>query len=142
MGRSGATTTFRPGPFPSTPIFVPSRLAKRSLAPLPTPLCGAQANPLPREACVPPALSLSSQLVADRQPPNALAGGREDRVAESRGEGRQPRLADAARRHIDPVRDDPDMSNRRRLVDAQELEAVEVVLLHASILEADLAVPR
>src|SRR5216683_724565 len=86
--------------------------------------------------------SSGGQLVADRQPPDALAGRRKDRVAEGRREGRQPRLADAARRHIDPIGDDPDMGDRRRLFDAKDLVPVEIVLLDAPVLEADLAVAR
>src|SRR5207248_4435521 len=40
----------------------------------------------------------------------------------------------------DAARDDPDMRYRRRLVDAKDLEAVEIVLLDAPVLEADLAI--
>src|SRR5271166_5193005 len=87
-------------------------------------------------------LRLRRELIGDRQAADALAGRREDRIAQGRREGWQSRLADAARRHVDAVGDDPDMRDRRRLVDAQDLEAVEVVLLDAAVLEADLAVFR
>jgi len=73
--------------------------------------------------------TLGRQLIADRQMPDALAGGGEDSIAQGRRERRQPRLADPAGRDVNAVGDDPDMRDRRRFVDAEDLEAVEIVLL-------------
>src|SRR5262249_9180640 len=78
------------------------------------------------------------ELIADRQPSDALAGGRENSVAQRRGKGWQSRLADPARRHVDPVGHNPDMGDRRRFVDAHDLKPVEVILLHPPVFEADL----
>src|SRR5215470_12544333 len=69
------------------------------------------------------------ELVPDRQPPNPLAGCSEDRVAQCRCERRYARLANAARRHVDSVLDDVCARLRWRLVDADELEVVEIALL-------------
>jgi hypothetical protein len=55
-----------------------------------------------------------------------------------RREGWQTRLANAARRHINPGGDDVDMRDGRRLVYTKNLEIVEV-LLDAPVFEADLA---
>src|SRR6202007_1647284 len=82
----------------------------------------------------------NGQLVADRQAAGALAGGSEDRGAQGRRKRRQPPTADTPRRHIDAVGDDPDVRDRRRLVDTNDPEAVEIVLLDATVLEADLAI--
>jgi hypothetical protein len=54
--------------------------------------------------------------------------------------GGSPGSPTPARRHVDPVGNDPHMLDRRRLVDADDLEAIKVVLLDAAVLEADLAV--
>src|SRR5205823_11743139 len=86
--------------------------------------------------------SLQRDLIADRQAANALAGRREDRVAQGRRERRHARLTDAARWDVDPVLDDVHPGLGRGLVDAHELEVVEVALLHSAVLERDLAVAR
>jgi hypothetical protein len=98
---------------------------------------GSTARRTRGEETSPGYVSSSRELIADRQAPDAFAGRCEDGVAQCRREGRQPRLADAARRHVDPVGNDPHMRDRRRLVDADDLEAIKVVLLDAAVLEAD-----
>src|SRR5262249_51399795 len=86
--------------------------------------------------------SLQRDPVTDRQTANALAGRREDRVAQGRRERRYARLADAARRDVDPLLDDVHPGIGRGLVDAHESEVVEVALLHSAVFERDLAVAR
>src|SRR5437868_566385 len=70
-----------------------------------------------------------SQLIANRQLPDALACGCENRVAQSWRERRQSRLAHSSRGHIYGRRDDMDIRLQRRLIDADDLEIVEIPLL-------------
>ena len=78
-----------------------------------------------------------------RQPegerPEPLAGEREHRVGDRRGDGRGPGLADAA--HLGAALDDVDL-DLRHLVDAQHAVVVEVALLDPAVLEGDGAVER
>src|SRR5262245_33538380 len=82
----------------------------------------------------------SRQLIADRQLLDALAGGSEDGIAKRRRERRNAWLADAARRHAERIVDDVHLGLDRRLVDAHELEVVEVRLLDGTVLERDRAI--
>src|SRR5690606_22195133 len=79
----------------------------------------------------------SSKLIADREFSDALSGRREDGIAQSGRKRRHARLANAARWHIDAMRDDMHPRIERRLIDAHELEVVEVRLLDRTILERD-----
>src|SRR5688572_16050523 len=83
------------------------------------------------------------QLVADRQCADALAGGVEDGVGEGRRDRRHAGFADAAERQaVVAGRHEVDVDLLRRGVDARDLEAVEVGLLRAPVLERDLAQGR
>src|SRR5262249_42940610 len=86
------------------------------------------------EIFMPPRRHASSrQLIADRQPADALAGCPEDGVAERRCKGRQTRLAHAARWHVDAVFDDVRVGHRRRLIMPDDRVVVEVALLDAAV---------
>src|SRR5215468_1298872 len=83
---------------------------------------------------------LDRQLIADRQATNALARRREDRVAERRRDRRHARLAHTAHRlRIILAGDDVDADLLRRSGHAGHLIGIEVVLLDAPVLVADLA---
>src|SRR5204863_9027866 len=82
---------------------------------------------------------LHRELVADRQAADPLAGGREDRVAQRGWNRRHARLADATHRLAVVTRDDVHADLPRRPDHAGHLVGIEVVLLHAPVLEADLA---
>src|ERR1700691_5594201 len=82
---------------------------------------------------------LAQNMVLDRQRTDALAGGGEDRVAQSRRKRRYRRLTDAA----------PEIAARHnhgldpwRVGHAQHLVVVEVRLLDAAVLDGDLASKR
>ena len=75
----------------------------------------------------------------DRQPAQRDAGRRIDRVAQRRRTGRAAGFADAAR--VLAALDDMHV-DVRHLVDAQHAVIVEVGLLHAALLDRDLAVQR
>ena len=72
-------------------------------------------------------LRLRRNLRSDRQPADALAGRREDGVAERRRKRRHARLADAARRHIDAVLDDVRVRHGRRFVDADDRKSLKLL---------------
>src|ERR1700687_4642399 len=81
--------------------------------------------------------SSRADLVLQRQLPDSLPGRREDRVGDSRGGDRRPRLADpsgllAVAHQID--------FDRRRLVYPKHANVVKVRLLHPAVLERDLAI--
>ncbi|GCC47555.1 hypothetical protein chiPu_0031621, partial [Chiloscyllium punctatum] len=87
-----------------------------------------------------PRASRLFELLADRQGADALAGGGEDRVDQRRRKRRNAGFADAARRRVGAGRHDEDVGDRRRLVDPDHREVVEIALLYLAVLEADLAV--
>src|SRR5207245_4070917 len=78
------------------------------------------------------------ELVADRQAPDALAGRREDRVAQRGRDRRDARFTHATERRVEVSGDqvDPDLAGCLR--HPRDLVRVVVVLYHASGLEADL----
>src|SRR5207249_11763994 len=76
---------------------------------------------------------------ANRQFSNALAGGGEDGVGNSRGERRHRRLSDSARGCF--ARSDVDLDDRH-FVDPQHGIVVEVALLHAALVDGDGAIKR
>src|ERR1700730_3725965 len=78
------------------------------------------------------------QLIPDGQAPDALARGREDRIAQGGRDRRHARLAHAAHGLAVVSRDDVHANIRRRPRHARELVGVEVLLLRPATLEAHL----
>src|SRR5882672_4664730 len=76
---------------------------------------------------------------SDRQLPNAFARERENGVADRRPDRWRARFADAARRVA--ARHDVHLDDGH-LVHAQHLVIVEVALLHAALVDRDLALER
>src|SRR5260370_39945223 len=81
---------------------------------------------------------LRGELIADRQAADALAGRREDRVAQRRRDRRHAGLAHAAERHVELRGDEMHADVARRGVHARDLVVVAVALLDPPGLEADL----
>src|SRR5207253_3185871 len=75
----------------------------------------------------------------NRQFSNALAGGGEDGIGNSRGERWHTRLSNSARRGL--ARNDVDLYDRH-FVDPQHGIVVEVALLHAALVDGDGAIKR
>src|SRR5882724_9441831 len=70
-------------------------------------------------------------LVLERQRADAPAGGREDRIAQRGGEGRERRLAHAAPEAA--ARDEDRLDGPRHLGDAHDAVVVEIRLLDAAV---------
>src|SRR5215469_121812 len=75
----------------------------------------------------------------DRQAEDALAGGGEDRVAERRNDRRQSRLAEAGGRMVGG---EEMYLNRRHLVHAQRLHAIEIGFDDTAALDGDCLAQR
>ena len=89
-----------------------------------------------------PALS-GDELVADGQAPDPLACRGEDRIRQRGGDGGNTRLTDTAARLVVFMRaHEVNADLPRGCVDAGDLEAIEVVLLGAAVLEGDLRCRR
>src|SRR5215472_9036049 len=84
-------------------------------------------------------VSSSLELISDRQLSDPLPRRREDGVTQRRRYRRHTRLADAAHRLAVVPRDDVDANVARCCRHARHLVLVEVVLLAAAVLEADLS---
>src|SRR3989449_6922629 len=82
------------------------------------------------------------QLIADRQASDSFSRRREDRVAQGRRDRRHAGLAHAAHRLAVVAGDDVHANLPRRPGHPGHLVGVEVVLLHATALEADLTERR
>src|SRR4030095_9262134 len=76
---------------------------------------------------------------ANRQFSNALAGGGEDGVGDSRGERRHSRFSDSASGCF--TRSDMDLDHRH-FVDPQHGIVVKITLLHAALVDGDGAIKR
>src|SRR5258705_6364936 len=90
-----------------------------------------------------PVVELDGQLIADRQPTDSLARRGEDRVAKRRRNRRHAGLAHTAHRlGVVTAWNDVDTDSPGRRTDAGHLVGIEVVLLDAPALVADLAERR